>query len=157
LRRLRYTAAAAIALLMTVTAACGGGESGDTSGGERVVEVEMVDNAFNPNALTASVGETVTFKFTNNGSVAHDAFIGDVDDQAEHAKKMKSDSGGHAAHGEEGLTLEPGDSGELSYTFEEPGDILIGCHQPGHYEAGMKATITSPRSSCRYSGLTHIP
>jgi uncharacterized cupredoxin-like copper-binding protein len=40
------------------------------------------------------------------------------------------------------LLLEPGKSGELTHTFEEAGEILIGCHQPGHYEAGMKTTIT---------------
>jgi uncharacterized cupredoxin-like copper-binding protein len=141
MRNLTY-ASAAVAVLIAVTAACGGGESGDPSGGGPVGDVEMIDNVFNPNALTASVGETVTFKFTNNGRVAHDAFIGDAEDQSEHAKTTKSDPEGHAAHGEEGLTLEPGESGELSYTFEEPGEILIGCHQPGHYEAGMKATVT---------------
>ena len=35
------------------------------------------------------------------------------------------------------LTVEPGDTGELSYTFDEAGPVQIGCHEPGHFEAGM--------------------
>lgn len=136
MKKLRFTTAAVVVVFMAApTAACGGG-------GGRVVKVEMTDNAFNPNSSTASVGETVTFRFTNNGSATHEAFIGDAEAQAEHAETMKSDSGGHDAHGGEGLTLEPGESGELSFTFDEPGKILIGCHQSGHYETGMKATVT---------------
>ncbi|HSJ43832.1 MAG TPA: hypothetical protein VK923_04015, partial [Euzebyales bacterium] len=26
-------------------------------------------------------------------------------------------------------------------TFVEPGDVLYGCHQPGHYDAGMVGVI----------------
>lgn len=29
-----------------------------------------------------------------------------------------------------------------AWTFTEPGTVLIGCHQPGHYSAGMKGTVT---------------
>lgn len=42
----------------------------------------------------------------------------------------------------DGITLEPGESGELTHTFDEAGTIEIGCHQPGHYDAGMRANIT---------------
>lgn len=64
MRKLGYTAAAVV-VLMAVTAACGGG---DRSGG-RALTLEMIDNPFIPNELTALVGETVTFEFTNNGAV----------------------------------------------------------------------------------------
>jgi uncharacterized cupredoxin-like copper-binding protein len=122
-------------------AACGG-NGGAGGEAERVVNVEMVDNAFNPASIDVSSGETVTFRFTNNGSVAHDAFIGDEEAQKEHGEAMKNNSGGHEAHGGEGIIVDPGDTGDYTYTFEEAGQILIGCHQPGHYEAGMKSTIT---------------
>ena len=39
------------------------------------------------------------------------------------------------------ITVEPGSSGEITHTFTESGTILIGCHEPGHWEAGMKSTI----------------
>jgi uncharacterized cupredoxin-like copper-binding protein len=27
-------------------------------------------------------------------------------------------------------------------TFDEPGNVLFACHQPGHYDGGMVGTIT---------------
>jgi uncharacterized cupredoxin-like copper-binding protein len=139
---IRGTLLAALSLL---TAACGERGAGGQAGGEkgRMIQVEMVENAFNPANLNVSSGETVTFRFTNNGSLAHEAFIGDEEAQQEHSEAMGNTSGGHDAHGsEEGIVVEPGGTAELSYTFEEDGQTLIGCHQPGHYEAGMKSTIT---------------
>ena len=38
--------------------------------------------------------------------------------------------------------VQPGELGELSYTFSEPGSYEVGCHQPGHYAAGMKIDVT---------------
>jgi uncharacterized cupredoxin-like copper-binding protein len=40
------------------------------------------------------------------------------------------------------ITLQPGETKTLEYTFEEAGELLAGCHEPGHYDAGMVATIT---------------
>ena len=30
----------------------------------------------------------------------------------------------------------------MTYTFKGGESLLIGCHQPGHYEAGMKVSLT---------------
>lgn len=143
--RLKMAAVLALAMAM-ITAACGGGNKGDAAAenADRVVEVKMTDNAFNPNALSVAAGETVTFKFTNDGAVEHDAFIGDAQAQEEHGEEMDSGEGmeGHNMEDGDALLLKPGDTGELTHTFDEAGEILIGCHQPGHYEAGMKSTIT---------------
>jgi uncharacterized cupredoxin-like copper-binding protein len=35
----------------------------------------------------------------------------------------------------------PGDTGELTYTFDEAGPLEVGCHEPGHYDAGMKIAV----------------
>lgn len=149
MRRTIFKAAIIGAAVTVLGAACGGGaDSGGSAEADRVVEVAQTDNAFSPDAITATVGETVTFKFTNNGAVAHDAFIGDAKAQEEHGKdraKSGEDSmggGEDSMGGGEALMLEPGKSGELTYTFDEAGEILIGCHEPGHYEGGMKATVT---------------
>lgn len=34
-----------------------------------------------------------------------------------------------------------GVAGELIYTFDDAGEMLIGCHQLAHYEAGMLVTV----------------
>lgn len=50
---------------------------------------------------------------------------------------------GHMAHGHDNaLSVEPGDTGSLTMTFASAGSIVIGCHEPGHYDAGMKAKLT---------------
>ena len=108
----------------------------------------MRDIEFEPDRVTVAQGETVAFRFINRGQLTHDAFIGDEDEQEEHeaeARAADEDGGGHAAHEEGGgsaITVEPGKSGELTYTFDEPGETLIGCHEPGHYEDGMKVAVT---------------
>ena len=47
------------------------------------------------------------------------------------------------SHGHDNaLSLKAGETGSLSMTFADAGSLLIGCHEPGHYDAGMKATLT---------------
>jgi len=123
----------------------------------------MVDVAFEPSALTVQAGETVRFVFVNDGVVAHEATFGDEDEQQEHAAAMRESEGmdmdgmgdadhadetghdGDAGHAGEAapLVLEPGDSGEVTMSFDDPGmtSTIIGCHVPGHWEAGMRLDV----------------
>jgi uncharacterized cupredoxin-like copper-binding protein len=40
------------------------------------------------------------------------------------------------------LELEPGETEETFVTFDEAGEILFACHEPGHYDGGMVGTVT---------------
>jgi len=150
-RTRRLPLLAGLAALTTLVAACGETrESSSTTKvadgavtGARTVEVAMEDIKFDQTTLTVKAGETIDFRFTNTGQIAHDAFIGDDAAQMEHEAEM-AEMGDGDGHGmEEGaLVLQPGESGELSYTFSEPGTFEVGCHQPGHYAAGMKIDVT---------------
>ncbi len=40
-----------------------------------------------------------------------------------------------------GVTLEAGGTHVVGYTFDGAGPYAFACHEPGHYEAGMKGTI----------------
>jgi uncharacterized cupredoxin-like copper-binding protein len=106
------------------------------------VDVEMVDIAFKPTSLTVSRGSTVTFRFNNTGLVAHDAFIGDAHAQDHHEQAMLAGEMDHHGEGSEAVTVAAGKSGTLTRTFDTAGTVLIGCHEPGHYEAGMKLDLT---------------
>jgi uncharacterized cupredoxin-like copper-binding protein len=91
-------------------------------------------------------GERIKFVFTNNGTVDHDAFIGDAAAQAQHALEMKASTGDthdddHDMASERGVTVAPGKSGVVTTTFNKPATLEIGCHEPDHYEAGMKAKL----------------
>lgn len=140
----------AIVTATTFVAACGtSGQTSSTakvdipSDSSRTVEVAMEDIKFGQTNLTVKSGEIINFRFTNTGEVTHDAFIGDAAAQMDHETEM-ADAGGMGGHsmGEPAITVQPGDSGELSYTFDQPGTYEVGCHQPGHYAAGMKIDVT---------------
>ncbi len=109
---------------------------------ERRVDVTMKEMVFLPNTIDVKVGETVIFVFTNSGQEVHDAFIGDKAAQEEHERQMRAHGSGHQHEHEGGVTVAPGQTGELRYSFDKPGTLEIGCHQPNHYDSGMKAIIT---------------
>jgi uncharacterized cupredoxin-like copper-binding protein len=124
------------------------GASAHAAAPTRSVKVKMVDVAYEPTVLTATVGETVRFSFINRGKATHDAFVGTRAEQKQHEREMRAaDDDGHGGGHDgtvdtEGVTLKPGKRGSLTYTFDEPGDIQIGCHEPGHYKAGMVINVT---------------
>ena len=62
--------------------------------------------------------------------------------QTAHEKEMAADEGMHMCGGVDGVSVEPGKSAELLFTFAEPGTIFVGCHEPGHYAKGMRLVIT---------------
>lgn len=93
-----------------------------------------------PDAITVRAAEEVSFIVRNDGAIVHEFFVGDGDEQAQHAEEMAI---GGMSHGHDNaLSLKPGESGMLTMTFPEPGSLLIGCHEAGHYEAGMQGTLT---------------
>ena len=152
--RTRTLAAGIVAGLTLFTGACGSGDSdsasSDGDGGARRVDVAMVDIDFKPKTIEVTKGEEVQFTFTNDGKIRHEAYIGTPDHQADHAKEMAEgdkDSDRHNdGHGgddsrNDKITVDPSESGELTYRFDDVGTFEIGCHEPGHYAAGMKITV----------------
>jgi uncharacterized cupredoxin-like copper-binding protein len=137
----RAVAALVVAVLLVVT---GCSSAGDDASAVRTVQVTMTDNAFQPARFEVGAGETVTFEFVNEGRQVHEAFFGDESAQMDHSTEAMGGDAGHSMDmdDESVVTVDPGRSGELTYTFDQPGTVLIGCHQPGHWESGMKATVT---------------
>lgn len=153
-----------VALVLVVLSAaastgCGGSAGSPNLGqGTKLVLVTMTDHRFSPDAFTFSVGDSVTFRFVNAGTVRHEAVIGDAEYQAQHARAMAAyvtattagpgrSRRGPTARRHPGMTdpnavlVEVGMTGEIGYSFARPGTIFIECHEPGHLEAGMQATI----------------
>jgi uncharacterized cupredoxin-like copper-binding protein len=140
------------------------GLAADPSAGEpRTIEIDMTDNEFSPTRLEVEADETVRLVFRNEGEATHDAVIGDEAAQAEHEAEMRATDSSDATdtaesshdpaagmdHGSSGesesdegaVTLEPGETGEITHTFAAGDALVIGCHEPGHYEAGMKIAV----------------
>lgn len=158
----RMRRVAAVWLAVASLAACGGadgtsgGHAGHGGGGaaehaggpadgseaDRTIEVEARDIAFDPTSIEVAAGETVTFVVTNTGEVLHEFTLGDAVAQQEHAEEMEGGHAGGAHHGPNSITVEPGETAELTWRFEDAGELEYACHVPGHYEAGMRGTIT---------------
>lgn len=118
------------------------GEPADPADADRVIEITGNDDfSWDPASIEIAVGETVTFRVTNVGAIPHDFTLGDEHMQDEHEEEMQS---GMAHMGDEpnAFVLEPGETKEMTWTFTEAGEVLYGCHQTGHYAAGMVGTIT---------------
>ena len=158
-------------LLPLVAAACGGTDDEVAKPNrDGVVKITMEDNRFEPNEVEVSAKQTVTFEFHNRGEAQHEAFIGSQPEQEAHELEMTSQST-HDSHMSESsqapttddhmsdstdttgdhlgmsgtdkgmVTVAPGETVRLEYTFDEPGTLFIGCHEPGHYASGMRAEI----------------
>jgi uncharacterized cupredoxin-like copper-binding protein len=139
------TALVSVVIATTALAACGSGNDSDqATKSDRTVTVKMTDNNYEPKNISAKAGESVTFTFVNDGQMTHEAYFGSEKDQDDHAAEMTGGDGGHSMHmGSDSLvTVEPGRDATVTKKFSETGTVVIGCHQPGHWESGMKARVT---------------
>ncbi|MBA3431548.1 MAG: hypothetical protein H0U16_08730 [Actinobacteria bacterium] len=107
---------------------------------DRTIKVVMLDElAFDPAELEVAEGDVVIFEVVNEGKARHEFILGDENYQDMHEGDMAD--GGHGAEMDNGLSLGPGESGSLSWGFDEAGEVLYECHEPGHYEGGMVGAI----------------
>ena len=120
------------------------GEPADAEEADRQIEVDTLDSfRFEPDAVDVEHGETITFVVTNKGEVDHEFVLGDEAFQEHHAAEMAEGEMDMEHMAEPNtLVVEPGQTEELTWSFSEQGEVLYGCHEPGHYEAGMVGKIT---------------
>ena len=114
------------------------GHAGDPADATQTLEVEATDRlAFDPAAVEVAAGDTVTFVITNSGKLPHEFVLGDAAYQDQHAEGMSMDHGDGNA-----VSLAPGKTGKVTWTFVDAGEVLYGCHVDGHYSNGMRGVVT---------------
>lgn len=120
------------------------GSPAEAAEAARTIEIQADDDfTFDPAAVDVAAGETVTFRVSNVGQLDHDFTLGDAEAQQTHAEEMaEMDGMDHGSAEPNSMTIPPGETVETTWTFTQPGEILIGCHVPGHYESGMRGTVT---------------
>ena len=136
------------ALILIVAACSGAGATASpsapaasASAAPQRIEVTLSDSfTIELASTTVPAGVPVTFVVMNAGAIDHEFYVGDEAAQAEHEEEMMA--GGMRHDEPDGISVKPGETKELIHTFEAPGEMLAGCHEPGHYTAGMKAAIT---------------
>lgn len=129
----------------------------------RTVEIVLYDNYYEPENVTAKVGEVIRFAIKNEGQLVHEFNIGTAAMHAAHKGEMlmmlqhgvlfpdRIDREKMAAGGEDGhsmkhdepnsVLLEPGETAEVVWKFSEAAKLEFACNIPGHYEAGMVGEI----------------
>lgn len=117
------------------------GHPGPGSGPVHVIDIRALDTLrFMPAQIVVTRGETVKFVVTNAGKAAHEFVIGDAAAQAEHQQEMRA-MPGMVMHDVNGVTLPPGQTRDLVWTFTRDGTVEYACHVPGHFAAGMLGRI----------------
>ena len=108
----------------------------------RTVEIKTLDAlAFEPASISVSAGEAVTFVVSNTGQTVHEFTLGDAAMQVEHANAMGHMPAGMAHELANSITLQPGETKQLTWRFGGAGSLEYACHEPGHYEGGMRGRI----------------
>ena len=109
----------------------------------RTVTVTLSDDMrFTPADWQATSGETVRIQLINAGNVRHEFIIGTEVELQAHAAAMKKSNSSHNHHDSNAVSVAAGATGELVWTFVDAGVLHIACFEPGHYEAGMRGTIS---------------
>jgi uncharacterized cupredoxin-like copper-binding protein len=117
------------------------GIAGDAKAVQRTLRVTMSDQMrFSPNQFTVKVGDTVRLIIKNEGKLMHELVIGTPQELEAHAALMVRFP--DMAHDEPYMAhVPPGQSGELVWTFNRPGEFKFACLIAGHYQAGMTGQI----------------
>lgn len=117
------------------------GSAAAKSAAGRKMEVTAGDDLrFEPSTIEVGVGEVVTFVVRNDGRAEHEFVLGDEAYQQMHEGGM-AEGDGMTTGMENAVTVAPGESAEITWRFDETGEVLYGCHEPGHYDGGMVGTI----------------
>lgn len=151
----------ALALLPSVTMAAGthgGGHDENAMGAPasasdaemKTVEVSMRETEegtmiFEPAELSFAPGETVRLVITNKGELEHEFVMDTAVTNAEHKEVMAKFP--EMEHDDpNAVRLQPGQTGEILWTFGETGEFEFACLIPGHYESGMHGPLNVTKS-----------
>ena len=110
---------------------------------DRVIAVSMLDTMrfeFEPGFADLHDGEVIRFDVRNDGRILHEFSIGNAAEQKAHAKMMREmhDMEKDMKHEDPNtVSLEPGESGSITWRFAGDDTVVFACNIPGHFEAGM--------------------
>ena len=144
MHRIRLALVLGLGIALTACGTGDGGASSDPSSDAdpRTITATLSDDmAIQLSESDFEVGETVRFEVTNEGAIPHEFYVGDAEAQEHHAEEM-AEMGGMGHDEPDGVAVEPGSTKTFEYTFERSGEILAGCHEAGHYDAGMVASMS---------------
>ncbi|RKF12291.1 copper-binding protein [Roseovarius spongiae] len=134
------------------------GEPGEAENVDRVIEVSMDEMKYEPSRISVKEGETIKFVVSNDGNLVHEFNLGNDEIWDGHKGEMremlqkgmmtmkklnheKMMEAGMMHDDANSVLLEPGETGEVVWTFSEATDMGFACNAPGHREAGMVGDV----------------
>ena len=140
------------------------GSKGKLSEVDRIIEVKMYDNYYEPKSFNIKKGETIKFEVINEGNLVHEfnianammhkkhqpemlrmveneILLADSIDKEKMKKMAKIDKSMAHSHSNSVL-LVPSEKGSIIWKFDNAVNIEIACNVPGHYDVGMIAKVT---------------
>lgn len=116
----------------------------------RTIEVDMNDNMrFSPDSIEVNTGDTIRFVVTNSGRIRHEMVFGtDAQLKTHYAAMLKHPDMKHTDANQ--ISLAPGKSGDLIWQFSQAGTVSFACLEPGHYDAGMKGSVSVASAGSRH-------
>lgn len=121
-----------------------------TEGEMKIVEVSMRETedgamVFEPKELSFAAGETVRLVITNKGELEHEFVMDTIEANAEHKELMARFP--EMEHDDPNtVRLQPGETGEILWTFKNAGEFEFACLMLGHYESGMHGPLNVTKS-----------
>jgi len=122
------------------------GIAGEAPRVTRTITLTMNDAMrFTPERIEVRQGETVRLRLHNAGRLQHELVLGTRQALAAHAALMLKFP--DMEHDEPYMAhVAPGQSGEIIWRFNRAGEFEFACLIAGHYQAGMKGTVTVVQS-----------
>ncbi len=139
------------------------GQPGKVSAVTRTVNINMFDNYYDVESVDVKEGETIRFKITNKAALVHEFNIAPPEAHKNHQKEMlmmlkhgviqgnklnrklmsmTMSNGESMTHNDpNSVLLEPGESTEIIWKFDDKTQIEFACNIPGHYQSGMVGKI----------------
>jgi uncharacterized cupredoxin-like copper-binding protein len=126
----------ALTLLVGAAAASRGAAARANAG---TVDITIHYSTFEPADLAVDPGETVRFVIRNTDPIDHEFILGDARVQRVHEEGTEA----HHTPRPGEVSVPAGETVVTTYTFPETsGQLIFGCHLPGHYDFGMRGTVT---------------
>lgn len=131
--------------------------TGDTV--DRTIRIMIDGMDYSPDSIRVESGETIRFVVHNPDRLVHEFNIAPPAGHRKHQQEMQAmmeagvltpteyhepdghHDGGMAHSHANSVLVEPGETRELVWSFEEARNLEFACNVPGHYQAGMRGEI----------------
>lgn len=110
----------------------------------RVISIELLDFRFEPAIIDVRLGESIRIIAVNRTDLPHELFIGSSAEQDRHHALHAGAAPAEQAQLDDGVTgiyVPARGTGQFTYRFDQEGEVVIGCHLVGHFEAGMRGVV----------------